>query len=55
MQLQSIFDQIMPFMIPAALVGLIYWLLGKKKMTSVKAIWLVLFLGIILYNLKLLA
>jgi PTS system mannose-specific IID component len=55
MQLQSIFDQIMPCLIPVALVGSIYWLLGKKKMTSVKAIWIVLVLGIIFYNLKLLA
>jgi PTS system mannose-specific IID component len=55
MKLQAIFDQIMPSLIPVALVGVIYWLLGKKKMTSVKAIFIVLILGIILYNLKILA
>ena len=33
---------------PAALVGFVYWLLGKKGMTSTKAIFIVLILGIVL-------
>jgi len=55
MSLQSILDQIMPGLVPALLVGLVYWMLGLKKMNSVKAIWIVMALGIILYNLRVLA
>ncbi|SJZ55291.1 PTS system, mannose-specific IID component [Pilibacter termitis] len=52
MKLQEILDQIVPSIIPVALVGLVYWLLGKKGMTSTKAILLVMVLSIVLYNLK---
>lgn len=52
LQLQQIFDQIMPALIPAVLVFLVYWLLGKKGMTSTKAILLIMVLSIVLYNLK---
>lgn len=55
MSVQTILDQIMPGLIPALLVGLVYWMLGLKKMNSVKAIWIVMILGIVLYNLKILA
>jgi len=40
-------DKIMPALIPALLVGLIYWLLGKKKMSSSKAILVVIILGVL--------
>ncbi|AYW47268.1 PTS fructose transporter subunit IID [Tetragenococcus osmophilus] len=54
LELQEILDQIMPALIPAALVGLVYWLLGRKKMSSTKAILLVMLLSILLYNLNIL-
>lgn len=40
-------DRIMPALIPALLVAFIYWLLGKKKMSSTKAIVVVIIMGII--------
>lgn len=48
MELQSVLDQILPSMIPVLLVGGLYWLLGKKGMSSFKAIILVMVLGIAL-------
>ncbi|MFL8969759.1 PTS system mannose/fructose/sorbose family transporter subunit IID [Helcococcus kunzii] len=53
-ELQSILDQIMPSLIPVCLVGLVYYILGKKNMTSAKAIIFVMLLSILLYNLKIL-
>jgi PTS system mannose-specific IID component len=50
MKLSDIFNQIMPALIPVALVGFVYWLLGRKKMNSVYAILIVMVLGIVLYN-----
>lgn len=41
-------DKIMPALIPALLVWFVYWLLGKKKMSSSKAILVVIILGIAL-------
>ena len=46
--LQHIANMICPKLVPAALVGFVYWLLGKKGMTSTKAIFIVLILAIIL-------
>lgn len=54
MKLQDILNQIMPALIPVVLVGFVYWMLGKKKMNSTKAIFLLMFLAIILFNLKVL-
>ena len=51
---QEILDQIMPCLVPAAVVAFIYWLLGRKKMTSTKAIILVMVLSVILYALGIL-
>ena len=48
MEVQSVLDQIMPKLIPVVLVAVLYWLLGKKGMTSFKAILLVLALGVVL-------
>jgi PTS system mannose-specific IID component len=45
---QAVFNQIMPSLVPVALVALSYWLLGKKKMNSTRLIVLVLILGIVL-------
>jgi len=55
MKLQGIFDQIMPALIPVALVGLVYWVLGKKKMTSTKTILLLMVLAVLLFNFKILS
>lgn len=54
MKLQDILNQIMPALIPVALVAFVYWILGKKKMTSTKAIFLMLILAIVLFNCKIL-
>ncbi len=54
MKLQEILNQIMPAIIPVALVAIVYWALGKKKMNSTKAILLLMILAIILFNLKVL-
>ena len=51
---QEILDQIMPCMVPVIVVAFIYWLLGRKKMTSTKAIILVMVLSIVLYALGIL-
>ena len=45
---QDILNTICPKLVPAALVGFVYWLLGKKGMTSTKAIFIVLVIGIVL-------
>lgn len=48
LKLQTVLNQIMPSLIPVLLVAFVYWLLGRKKMTSTKVILFVLFLGIAL-------
>ena len=45
--IQDILNNICPKLVPAALVGFVYWLLGKKGMTSTKAIFIVLVIGIV--------
>lgn len=55
MEVQGILDQIMPSLVPAIMVFFVYWLLGRKKMTSTKAIWILLALSIILGALGVLA
>ena len=46
---------ILPKLLPAAVVGFVYWLLGKKGMTSTKAIFIVLVLCIVLGGLGVIA
>ena len=53
--LQHIANMICPKLVPAALVGFVYWLLGKKGMTSTKAIFIVLALSMVLGGFGLLA
>lgn len=48
-------DQILPALVPIALVAVAYWLLGRKKMNSTRVIWVFLIGSIVLYSLKLLA
>lgn len=43
---QETVDQIMPMLLPALLVGVIYWLLGKKYFNSTRAILAVIALAI---------
>ncbi|MEG0077949.1 PTS system mannose/fructose/sorbose family transporter subunit IID [Anaerorhabdus sp.] len=47
--LQSTIDMIMPNLMPALVVGFVYWLLGKKGMTSTKVIVAVLLLSFVGY------
>ena len=44
--LQSMLDKIMPAALPLAIVLLSYWLLGKKKMTTVKLILILMVVGV---------
>lgn len=46
--IQGICNNICPKLVPAALVGFVYWLLGRKGMTSTKAIFIVLVIAIAL-------
>ncbi|AEB07638.1 PTS system IID component, Man family [Coriobacterium glomerans PW2] len=48
LNLQNICDMIMPKLVPVVLVGFVYWMLGKKGVTSTKAIFIVLILAVIL-------
>ncbi|MDN6625797.1 MAG: PTS system mannose/fructose/sorbose family transporter subunit IID [Pisciglobus halotolerans] len=45
---QNNIDMIMPRLLPAVIVGGVYWLLGKKNMTSTKAIFIVLIVTVAL-------
>lgn len=49
MKMQDILDQIMPALVPALLVGFIYWLLGRKGMNSTKVILILIVLSILTY------
>lgn len=46
--IQNTLDMILPKLFPALIVWFVYWLLGRKKMTSTKAIFIVLILTVIL-------
>lgn len=46
---QEILDQIMPALIPTLIVGLVYYLLGKKNMTSTKVTLFIMGLSILFY------
>lgn len=48
LNIQNSLDMILPRIFPAAIVGAIYWLLGKKNMTSTRAIFIVLIVCIAL-------
>lgn len=47
LEIQSILDKIMPSLLPVLIVALIYWLLGKKKMNTTKAVLLLILIAII--------
>ena len=46
--MQEILDKIMPSFIPVLVVLLVYWLLGKEKVTSTKAIFMIIGLSVVL-------
>lgn len=46
--LQNTLDMLLPRILPALIVGLVYWLLGKQKMTSTRAIFIVLIVSVAL-------
>ena len=48
MNMQNNIDMILPKLLPAAIVGGVYWLLGKKNMTSTRAIFIVLIICVVL-------
>ena len=50
LDIQSMLDKIIPAALPLAVVLLSYWLLGKKKMTTVKLILMVVGIGFGLLN-----
>ena len=54
-EVQNNIDMILPRLIPAAIVGAIYWLLGKERMTSTRAIVIVLVVSIALSALGVIA
>lgn len=45
---QDKIDMIMPKLVPALIVGGIYWLLGRKRMTSTRAIFIVIIVAVAL-------
>lgn len=46
--IQDSANMILPRLLPLVIVFLIYWLLGRKKMNSTRAIFLVIIVSIIL-------
>ncbi|MDR2977745.1 MAG: PTS system mannose/fructose/sorbose family transporter subunit IID [Streptococcaceae bacterium] len=52
MNVQEMLDKILPALLPLAIVGLSYWLLGKKKMNSTRLIFALIVLGMLLGNLQ---
>lgn len=46
--IQDKINLIMPRLVPASIVGIVYWLLGRKKMTSTKVIFIVIIATILL-------
>lgn len=53
-KVQSTLDMAMPYLVPVLLTWLVYWLLGRKKMTSTKIILIVIVFAIAAYNLHIL-
>jgi PTS system mannose-specific IID component len=50
----DVLDKIMPALLPVCIVGLTYWLLGRKGLNSTRVIIILLVLSILLYNLRVL-
>ncbi|MCB5954044.1 PTS system mannose/fructose/sorbose family transporter subunit IID [Enterococcus sp. CWB-B31] len=52
LSVQEMLDKILPALVPLSIVGLSYWLLGKKKMNSTRLIFVLILLGMVLGNLQ---
>lgn len=52
LSVQDMLNQILPGLVPLAIVALSYWLLGKKKMNSTRLIFVLILLGMVLGNLQ---
>ncbi|MGX7133065.1 PTS system mannose/fructose/sorbose family transporter subunit IID [Enterococcus songbeiensis] len=48
LNIQNSLDMILPRLLPAVIVGVVYWMLGKKNITSTKAIFIVLIVSVAL-------
>lgn len=55
LDIQNTLDMLMPKILPAGIVGVIYWMLGKKNMTSTRAIFIVLIVSVALSALGVIA
>ncbi|MFD1440757.1 MULTISPECIES: PTS system mannose/fructose/sorbose family transporter subunit IID [Lacticaseibacillus] len=55
LDIQNSLDMILPKLLPALIVAGIYWLLGRKHMTSTRAIFIVLIVSVVLSALGLIA
>ena len=55
LNMQNNLDMILPRLLPAGIVAAIYWMLGKKNMTSTKAIFIVLVVCVALSSLGVLS
>ena len=53
--IMDVFDGIAPNLLPMLFTVFVYWLLGRKNMTSTKAIFVILLIAFIGYNIGLLA
>lgn len=49
MELQALLDQLMPSLVPVCVVAFMYWLLGRKNMTSTKGIFILIAISILAY------
>lgn len=47
-EVQPLIDSILPSLLPVLVVAFVYWLLGRKKMNSTKAIILLIVIGVVL-------
>lgn len=55
LKLQDVANQLMPGLVPLLVVLLTYWLLGLKRMNSTRVIFILMFIGIIGYNVNILS
>lgn len=51
---QDLFDQIFPRLVPALFTGLIFWILGRKGMTPTKTIFMIIIFALLMSYFKVL-
>lgn len=54
-KVQDIFNKILPNLLPLLFVVFCYWMLGRKKMTSAKMVWIIIAIAIVGAYLQILA